>query len=128
MPPGAQKHEPIDAAGGLQRHAHRAGAAERIAERVRPLEAERVQEAQHRLGEVAERVLAVEPLRRAAEARQVGHDQAEMAGERGEIAGEVRDARRAGAAAMQQQQRRPLSDFDDVDVAGADANDPPVRR
>ena len=89
---------------------------------MRPFDAKRVEEPQHRFGEIAERVLAVDALGRAAEAGHVGHDQAKALRERGNVADEIRQTARSGAAAVQHEERRTLADLGDKDVATRRAN------
>ena len=94
------------------------------------LDAELVQEATDGGGQVAERVVLVDVLRRASVPRHVGDDESEVLGESGEVAGPVRDSGSAGPAAVQQHERRAGLTTGGgagggcVDVARSDANGP----
>ncbi len=70
-------------------HTQRASSAERIAERMRPIDAKRIEQAEHGRGEITERIGAINALRRSPIAQQVRDDQPEMAGERRNVAAEV---------------------------------------
>ena len=91
-------------------------------------DAERVHEAQHRAGEIAERVLAVEALGRAAVARHVRNDEPEALGQGWDVADEIGGAGRARPAAVQHEQSRALADLYDEDVAAGCPDDSAARR
>ena len=67
----------VDPLRRVERHPQRAGAAERIAERVGLGHAKRVEQTEHRAGEIAERILAVDALGRAPVTGHVGYDHVE---------------------------------------------------
>src|SRR5208337_119184 len=79
---------------------------------------------EHGVREIAERVVAVDALRRTSVTRQIRDDDAEMPRQNRNVALEVRRSGGARSAAMQHQQRRSLARFGDMDIAASDAQCP----
>ena len=106
---------------GVQGEPQRAGSAVGVADQVRPVDAEHVEHSPDVIGEVAERIAAVDALGRAAVTRHVGHDDPEVLGQGFDVARVIRHPRCAGPAAVQQHHRRTGAGFGDEDVFSVDA-------
>ena len=109
-PARAHQDEPADPVGVLDGQAGRRTAAEAVAEQVHPLDAELVEQRDDVLHREAEVVADHRRLVGAAEARLVDQQGAEGAREPGQGRAEVRPRGRAGAAAVQHQQRQVAAD------------------
>ena len=116
-----QQDHAVDARRRLERRGRRS-ATERIAEDMCLLDAEFVEQAEHRAGEIAERIGAVDGLGRAAVAWHVRDDQPEFLGQRRNVACEIRLSRRPGTAAVEEKKRSALADFGDKYLTPGDLN------
>ena len=74
------------------------------------------------IGEIPEWIAAVDALGGAAVARHVGHEDAEVFRQGVDVAGVVRHARRAGSAAVQENNRRTGAGLGDEDVLAVHAD------
>ncbi len=88
---------------------------------MRAVDAEFVEQSPDVIGEVSERIAAVDALGRAAVAGHVGHDDPEVLGQRFDVARVIRHARCAGPAAVQQHHGRAGAGLGDEDVFAVDA-------
>ncbi len=77
------------------------------------VDAEFVDEAADHVGEIAERIVVGDAFDRPAVAGHVGHDDSEMRCEGFDIPRVVRQTRRTGSSAMQQDDRGPAAGFGD---------------
>ena len=90
---------------------------------MRPVDAELVEHSPDVIGEVSERIAAVDALGGAAVAGHIGHDDPEVLGQGFDVARVIRHARCAGPAAVQQHHRRTGAGVGDEDVFSVDADD-----
>ena len=112
---GAHQHQLADAVRSVQRQPQRRGTAVGVADQVGGIDTEFVEQAADHVGQVAERVVLVDALHRAAVAGHVGHDDPEVLCQRIDVAGVVGYPGRAGAAAVQHDHGWAAAGFGDED-------------
>ncbi len=88
---------------------------------MRPVDTEFVEHSSNVVGEITERIAMVDTLGGAAVAGHVRHDDPKVLGQGVDVARVVRHARCAGAAAVQENNRRTGAGLGDEDVLAVDA-------
>ena len=86
------------------------------------VDAEFVEHATDHVGEVAERIVVLNAFRGAAVARHVGNDDAEVLGQRIDVAGIVGHAGRTGSSAVEHDHGRTGSGFSEEDRLACDGH------
>ncbi len=86
MPPGPISTSLSTRCGCVQREPQSRGAAVGVADQVRSVDAEFVEQPTDRVGEIAERIVVVDTFGGATVAGHVGHDDAEVPGESVDVA------------------------------------------
>ena len=109
-PARAHQHEPARTLGVVEREPHRGAAAERIAHQRSAFDAEVVEQVQQGGGAVAVVLLVLGVLVGVAVAGLVDGQHVEVLREHGDVLREVRPARRAGPATVQQHDRLVVAD------------------
>ena len=110
QPAGTHQHQPAGPVRVVQREPHRGAAAERIAHQRSAFDAEVVEQVQQRGGAVAVVLLVLGVLVGVPVAGLVDGQHVEVLRQHADVAAEVRPARRAGPAAVQQHDRLLVAD------------------
>ena len=119
QPAGTHQHQPARPVGVVQREPDRGAAAQRIAHQRSAFDAEMVEQVEQGGGAVAVVLLVLGVLVGVAVAGLVDGEHVELLGQHGDVAAEVRPARRPGPAAVQQHHRLRVADRLPRDSAAA---------
>ena len=119
---GPHQHQLADPVRGVQREPQRRGSAVGVADQVRAVDAEFVEQPADRVGEVAERIVAVDAFGGAAVARHVGHDDPEVLGQGIDVARVIGHPRCAGSSAVQHHHGRTGAGLGEEDRLAVDAS------